>query len=171
MKVRISIFIALLALSCTAAFGQTVSLGFLDHDKQTQYCDFVQITVTNRVVTGPHFAGASQSCAGVAPNGVIAGLIAAIPSNSGLPVTGTVATFADNTYDNQQGYMGACQCSEYYVTKLRPSTAAEIQNNVFGWALYTNFGGTTTLTTFGFTTKQLSNNDQNSKHTFDFQFK
>ena len=45
---------ALLVLSCAAAFGQTtVKLGFLSHDQQTQYCDYVQLTVEkNSVVTG-----------------------------------------------------------------------------------------------------------------------
>lgn len=170
MKLTSLTILTLLMLAGSAAFGRTVKLGFLDHDKQTQYCDYEQITVTGSVVTGVHIAGNSNTCAGIAPNGVVAGLLAHIPANSGLPVTGTVATFADNTYDQQQGYMGACGCAEYYVSKLRPSTPAEIQNNVFGWALYTNFGGTASLTTFGFTTKELSNNNENSKHTFDFQF-
>jgi hypothetical protein len=163
--------IAVLVLSCTAAFGQTtVKLGFLSHDKQTQYCDYEQITITGSVVTGIHFAGNSNTCAGVQPNGFMAGLVATIPASSGLTVTGTVATFADNTYDQGQGYMGACGCAEYYASKLRPSTAVELQSGVFGWALYTNFGGTAALTNFGFTTKRLRNNNANSAHTFDFQF-
>jgi hypothetical protein len=99
----------------------------------------------------------------------MAGVVAIIPASSGLTVTGKVATFADNTYDNQQGYMGACQCSEYYVSILRPSTPTEIENNVYGWALYTNFGGTASLQNYGFTTKQLGNNGANSDNTFDLQ--
>src|SRR5579872_5745464 len=148
MKANLSILTVLL-LTCTAAFGQTVKLGFLDHDKQTQYCDFEQLTVQKTgVVTGTHFISApgSVTCFNEPGfNGVMAGLVTNFPANSGLPVTGTVATFADNTYDQQQGYMGACGCAEYYVSKLRPSTQTEIQDNVFGWTLYTNFGGTTTL--------------------------
>ena len=160
--------ITLLFLGCTAAFGQTtVKLGFLDHDKQTQYCDFEQLTVEKgNVVTGVHLIAQNGPCFG--NSGVMAGVVATIPAASGLTVTGTVATFADNTYDNQQGYMGACQCSEFYISKLRPSTATEKQAGVFGWALYTNFGGTAALLRFGFTTKQLGNNGENQANTFDF---
>lgn len=168
MKLTGSSIIAVLALSCTAAFGQTtVSLGFLDHDKQTQYCDFEKLTVEKgSVVTGVHLIAPGGSCAG--NSGVMAGVVANILSTSGLPVTGTVAAFADNTYDQQQGYMGACGCAEMYVSKLRPSTAAEKQAGVFGWALYVNYGGTAALLRFGFTTKQLGNNGENQAHTFDF---
>jgi hypothetical protein len=168
MKWTTSTILALLVLSCSVAFGQTNrKLGFLSHDQQTQYCDFEQLTVKGSVVTGVHFAGQSNTCAG--NNGVIAGVVANIPATSGLTVTGMVATFADNTYDQQQGYMGACGCAELYVSKLRASSAADLQAGRFGWALYTNFGGTAALTNFGFLTKQLSNNDANSAHTFDFQ--
>ncbi len=169
MKLAIATLMAVLVLSCSAAFAQTVSLGFLDHDKKTQYCDYVQITVEKPpVITGNHLIDQAPPC--FANTGVIAGVEANIPAKSGLAVTGAVATFADNTYDNQQGYMGACQCSEFYVTKLRPSTSTEIQSNIYGWALYTNFGGTATLQKFGFTTKQLGNNGDNSLDTFDYVF-
>ena len=168
LKTRSSLLVALLILSCTAAFGQTtVKLGFLDHDKKTQYCDFEQLTVEKgNVITGVHLIAPAGSCFG--NSGVMAGVVANIPATSGLTVTGTVATFADNTYDQQQGYMGACGCAEMYVSKLRPSTAAEKQAGVFGWALYTNFGGTAALQKFGFTTKQLGNNGENQANTFDF---
>lgn len=169
MKLTTSTIMAVVILSCTAGFGQTISLGFLDHDKKTQYCDYVQITVEKpAVITGNHLIDQTPPC--FATPGVIAGAKTTIPATSGLAVTGTVATFADNTYDNQQGYMGACQCSEFYITKLRPSTATEIQSNIYGWALYTNFGGTATLQQFGFTTKQLGNNGDNQRDTFDFVF-
>ncbi len=170
MKLTSSTLVAALLLSCTAAFAQTtVKLGFLSHDKTTQYCDYEELTITNLVVTGNHFVGNSGLCFGT--DGVIAGLAVNVPTTSGLTVTGTVATFADNTYDQQQGYMGACGCAEYYVTKLRPSTAAEKQAGVYGWALYTNFGGTAALQNFGFTTRQLGNNGANQSDTFDLQFK
>lgn len=167
---------ALLVLSCAAAFGQTtVKLGFLSHDQQTQYCDYVQLTVEkNSVVTGTHFIAASgtQTCFNEPGfNGTMAGTVTTIPATSGLTVTGTVATFADNTYEQQQGYMGACGCAEYYVSKLRPSTAQEIQDGVYGWALYTNFGGTAAIQNFGFTTKQLGNDNANEKKTFDLQLR
>ncbi|MGA2019952.1 MAG: hypothetical protein ABSH02_05125 [Candidatus Sulfotelmatobacter sp.] len=108
--------IALLVLSCTAAFAQTtVKLGFLSHDQQTQYCDYEQLTVEkNSVVTGTHFipASGSQTCFNEPGfNGTMAGIATNLPATSGLTVTATVATFADNTYDQQQGYMGACGCS------------------------------------------------------------
>jgi len=170
MKLTSSTIVAVLVLSCIAAFGQTVQLGFLSHDKQTQYCDYEQLTIEKgSVVTGTHFISASGSTTcfnepGL--NGTMAGLETSILASSGLPVTGTVATFADNTYDQQGGYMGACGCSEYYVSKLRPSTPAEIENNVYGWALYTNFGGTAALQNFGFTTKELGNNNENSEDSF-----
>ena len=167
MKLTTSTVIAVLVLSCTAAFGQTtIQLGFLDHDKKTQSCDFEKLTITNFVVSGVHSIPQVGSC--FATSGVMAGVVANIPATSHLTVTGTVATFADNTYDQQQGYMGACGCAEMYVSKLRPSTAAELQTGVFGWALYTNFGGTAALQKFGFTTKQLGNNGENQANTFDF---
>ena len=176
MKLTRSTLIAVLVLSCTAAFGQTVNLGFLDHDKQTQYCDYEQLKVEKGsvVVTGTHFSAVSGSTTCFSSpglSGTIAGLVTSFPAGSGLPVTGMVATFADDTYDRLGGYMGACGCSYYYVSKLRPSTPEEIQNNVYGWAVYDNFGGTASLLRFGFTTKQLGNNNENSADTFDPQFK
>jgi len=171
MKLASSIIIAVLAISCTAAFGQTnVSLGFLSHDKETQYCDYVQITITKSVVTGTHFISTpeSQTCFNEPGlNGTMAGLQTTFPASSGLTVTGNVGTWADNTFDQQGGYMGACGCSEYYVSKLRPSTNQELEDGVYGWALYTNFGGTAALQNFGFTTKQLGNNNENSADSFD----
>jgi hypothetical protein len=173
MKLASSTIIAVLVLSCAVAFGQTtVKLGFLDHDKQTQYCDFEQLTVEkgSPIVTGTHFQSASGSTTCFSSPGLdgqIAGLVANFPANSGLTVTGTVATFADDTEANEVGFMGRCGCSYYYVSKLRPSTPSEIQNNVFGWAVYENFGGTAGLVKFGFTTKQLGNNNENSADTFD----
>jgi len=137
MKLKGSICAAVLLLSC-AAFGQTVKLGFLDHDKKTQYCDYIQLTVEKTgVVTGTHYPTASGS------------------------------TFADDTLDELGGYMGACGCSYYYVTKLRPSTPEEIKNNVYGWVVYDNFGGTASVLTYGFTTKELGNDDQNALSTYD----
>ncbi len=168
MKLTSSMVIALLLLSCGAAFGQTThKLGFLSHDKQTQFCDFEQLTVTGSVVSGTHVVTSSDTCFG--NNGVMAGVVSTISATSGLPVTGTVATFADNTYDQQQGYQGACGCSEFYISKLRAATAAELQaGGPFTWALYTNFGGTAALLNFGFTTTQLGNNETSSANTFDF---
>lgn len=175
MKFPSSTIIAVLVLSCTFALGQTrqtkstVKLGFLSHDQQTQYCDFEKLTIEkSTVVTGVHLIPPGGQCAG--NNGVMAGVVANIPVTSGLTVTGTVATFADNTYDQQQGYMGACGCAENYVSILRPSTAAELKAGKFGWALYTNFGGTAALQNFGFTTKQLGNNGENQADTFDLKF-
>lgn len=166
MKMKISILIAVLILGCSAAFGQTtVKLGFLKHDKQTQYCDYVQLTVEKTlVVTGVHYTAGpgTSTCFNENYNGTMAGLEVTIPTTSSLPVTGTVATFADNTSDEQSGFQGVCGCSEYYLMRLRPSTAQEIQDGVYGWVLYTNFGGTAAIQDYGFTTKQLGNPDGNS---------
>lgn len=171
MKLTSSTITAVLVLSCTTAFGQkTVNLGFLSHNQQTQYCDYVQITVEkDLVVTGTHFTAQSDSTTcfyepGL--NGIMAGLETTFPASSGLIVTGTVATFADNTYDQQGGYAGACGCAFYYVSKLRPSTPQELQDGVYGWAMYTNFGGTAALQNFGFTTKELGNDNANPDKTF-----
>jgi len=175
MKLKSLIGIAVLLLSCAAALGQNVKLGFLDHDKQTQYCDYIQLAVEKGgVVTGTHFpaAAGSTSCFNEPGlNGTMAGLEAIFPANSGFLVTGTVATFADDTLDAIGGYIGACQCSYYYVVKLRPSTPAEIQNNIYGWAVYDNFGGTASLLSYGFTTKQLGNDNENTLSTYDEQLK
>jgi hypothetical protein len=172
MRLKSSTVIAVLVLSCATAFGQNVKLGFLDHDKQTQYCDYVQLTVEqgSALVTGTHFTAVSGSTTCYSSpglTGTITGLKTNFPASSGLPVTGTVATFADNTYDQQGGYMGACGCSYYYVTRLRASTQTEIQNDVYGWAVYDNFGGTASLLKYGFTTTQLGNNNENQDDTFD----
>jgi len=171
MKLKSSTIVAVLLLSCVAAFGQTVKLGFLDHDKQTQYCDYEQLTVEKgtAIITGTHFQAASGSTTCFSSPGLdgsIAGLETSFSASSGLLVTGTVATFADDTYANQVGFMGRCGCSYYYVSKLRPSTQEEMQNNVYGWAVYDTFGGTASLLAFGFTTKQLGNNNENSDDTF-----
>jgi hypothetical protein len=175
MKLKTVTVIPVLALSCAAAFGQTIKLGFLDHDKQTQYCDYEQLTVEKGgvLVTGTHFPAVSGSTTCFSEpglTGTITGLMTNFPASSGLLVTGTVATFADDTYDKLGGYMGACGCTYYYVTKLRASTTEEIQNNVYGWAAYYNFGGTASLLDFGFTTAQLGNNNENSEATYDPQF-
>jgi hypothetical protein len=173
MRSTSSRIIAVLLLSCTAAFAQTtVKLGFLDHDKQTQYCDYEQLTIEkgSSVVTGTHFQSVSDSTTCFSEpglNGQIAGLVANFPANPDVTVTGTVATFADDTEANEVGFMGRCGCSYYYVSKLRPSTPEEIENNVYGWALYTNFGGTASLVKFGFTTQKLGNNNENSDATFN----
>jgi hypothetical protein len=175
MKLKSSIVIAVLVVSCASAFGQTVQLGFLDHDKQTQYCDYEQLTVEKgtAVVTGTHFPAVSGSTTCFnepGDTGTITGLLATFPVSSDLLVTGTVATFADDTYDKLGGYMGACGCTYYYVSRLRASTAEEIQNDVYGWALYDNFGGTASLLRYGFTTAQLGNNNENSDATYDPEF-
>jgi hypothetical protein len=174
MRLTTLSIIAVLVLGCTAAFGQTtVKLGFLSHDKKTQYCDYVRLTVEKSgVVTGVHYISTADSTTcynepGL--NGTMAGLETTIPATSGLPVTGTVATFADNTNDQQQGYSGACGCSEYYISILAPSTAQEIQDGLYGWALYTNFGGTAAIQNFGFTTKELGNDNANAQLSFNQQ--
>jgi hypothetical protein len=171
MRLKTLSMLAVLLFSCAAAFGQTtVKLGFLSHDKKTQYCDYVRLTVEKTgVVTGVHYISTPQSTTcynepGL--NGTMAGLETTIPATSGLPVTGTVATFADNTNDQQQAYSGACGCAEYYVTNLTPSTAQEIQDGVYGWALYTNFGGIAAIQNFGFTTNKLGNDNANAALSF-----
>jgi hypothetical protein len=171
MRSTSSKIIVVLLLSCTAAFAQTtVKLGFLSHDQKTQYCDYVKLTVEkNLIVTGVHYISPPKSTTcfnepGL--NGTMAGVEANIPATSGLTVTGTVATFADNTNDQQGAYSGACGCSEYYVSILRPSTSQEIEDGVYGWALYTNFGGYAALQNFGFTTAELGNDDTTSELSF-----
>jgi len=166
--------LAVVVLSCSAALAQTtVKLGFLSHDQQTQYCDYVQITFEkSSIVTGTHFISTpnSQTCFNEPGlNGTMAGLAVNIPATSDITVTGSVATFADNTFDQQGGFSGACGCSEYYVSKLRPSTAQEIQDGVYGWALYTNFGGTAAVQNFGFTTKELGNDNANAQDSFNLE--
>jgi hypothetical protein len=172
MKSKTSIAVAVLVLSCTAAFGQTsVKLGFLDHDKQTQYCDYEQLTVEKggMVVTGTHYptVSGSTTCFTNGVTGTITGLVANFPASSGMLVTGKVATFADDTEDALGGFQGACGCTYYYVSRLRASTPEEIQNDVYGYAVYDNFGGTASLLDFGFTTEQLGNNNENAEATYD----
>jgi len=175
MKLKSSTVIAVLVLSGAAAFGQTVKLGFLDHDKQTQYCDYEELKVEKGtvVVTGTHFPAVSGSTTCYSEpglTGTITGLETTFPASSGLLVTGTVATFADDTWDQLGGYSGACGCTYYYVSKLRASTSEEIENNVYGWAAYDNFGGTASLLAYGFTTTELGNNNENAEATYDPEF-
>jgi hypothetical protein len=143
VKLRSLIVTVVPLLSCTAVFAQNVQLGFLDHDKQTQYCDYEQLKVekNNVVVTGTHYPSASGSSTCYSSpglTGTVTGLMTNFPASSGLLVSGKVATFADDTYDRLGGYMGACGCTYYYVSLLRASTQEEIQNNVYGWAEYYN---------------------------------
>jgi len=171
MKLKCSTSVAVLLLSCVAAFGQTVKLGFLDHDQQTQYCDYEQLTVEKGglIVTGTHYPTVfgSTTCFTNGVTGTITGLVATFTASSGVLVTGKVATFADDTLDELGGFQGACGCTYYYVSKLRASTPEEIQNGVYGYAVYDNFGGTASLLDFGFTTEQLGNNNENSEATYD----
>jgi hypothetical protein len=171
MKLKSLSILAVLALGCTAAFGQTtVKLGFLSHDQKTQYCDYEKLAIEKTtLVTGVHFVSTpgSTTCSEAAGDisGALIGVISDIPANSGLPVTGTVVTFADDTLAVQA--VGGCGCAEYYVSILRPSTKEELENGVFGWVLYVNGLGTPALGNFGFTTKELGNDNANSLHTFD----
>jgi hypothetical protein len=157
--------IFLLFLGCSAAFGQTYSLGFLSYDQKTQYCDYEVVTVTTPFATGVHhlddcFVGIEDNITKAVMVGV---MTAKIPASSGSPVTGSAVTLADNSIE-AGNFSGPCGCVVLYITKLQAATAEQIQAGTpYGWEIYYSYEpGLEFLGAYGFLTKELGGPNPNA---------
>ena len=131
MKLKSLAVITLLVLGCSAAFGQSFSLGFLGWNG-TQYCDYEVVNVSAPYAAGTH--NLTFVC-GLPVDAVMVGFQAAIPSKSGALITGYVLEMADNTFDaSYQAYTG---CQIDWVTK----TKASVYLYHYGWAFYYSCSG------------------------------
>ncbi len=144
LKLKSLAVITLIVLGCSAAFGQTFSLGFRGH-AGTQYCDYEVVKVSAPYAAGTH--NLTTDC-GLPADGVMVGFKAYIPVSSGAPVTGTVLEMSDNFIDaSYQAYTG---CQFDWVTKTKASTLR------YGWAVYYSCsGGTEVLFNYGYLTTKL----------------
>jgi hypothetical protein len=152
MKVKVLFIIALFALGCTAAFGQSYALGFLSNDQSKQYCDYETFAVAKPYAAGTHVLTVGCSEAYDAP---MIGFMGTIPATSGAPVTGAVVLLADGVIDAQyQTYSGL---QAIWVTKTKASTKAQLAKGIFGWSFYYDLGGNGTdyLGNYGFLTTHL----------------
>ena len=146
MKLKSLAVITLLVLGCSAAFGQSFSLGFLGFNG-TQYCDYEVINVSAPYAAGTHNL---TSVCGLAMDGVMVGLKAYIPLTSGATVVGNVIELADNTFDAEYQAFTGCQID--WVTK---TTASRLLFH-YGWAFYYGCtGGGDYLGNYGYLTTQL----------------
>ena len=146
MKLKSLAVISLLVLGCSAAFGQSFSLGFLGVNG-IQYCDYEVVNVSAPYAGGTH--NLTTVC-GLPVDGVMVGFNAYIPLTSGATVVGNVVEMADNTFDaSYQSYTG---CQIDWVTKTKPSRLLYH----YGWAIYYScFGGTDYLLNYGYLTTAL----------------
>ena len=146
MKLKSLAVITLLVLGCSAAFGQSFSLGFLGWNG-TQYCDYEVVNVSAPYAGGTHNL---TSVCGLPFDAVQVGFTAYIPLSSGAAVVGNVVEMADNAFDAEyQAYTG---CQLDWVTKTKPSRLLFH----YGWALYLSCsGGTDYLGNYGYLTTML----------------
>jgi hypothetical protein len=146
LKLKSLAVITLLVLGCSAAFGQSFSLGFLGFNG-VQYCDYESINLSAPYAAGTH--NLTTVC-GLPVDAVMVGFQATIPSKSGALITGNVLELADNTFDAAyQAYTG---CQIDWVTKTKPSVFLFH----YGWAIYfTCGGGSDYLLNWGYLTTQL----------------
>jgi hypothetical protein len=146
LKLKSLAVITLLVLGCSAAFGQSFTLGFLGYDPVIQYCDYEVVNVAKPFAAGTH--NLTTAC-GLSTDGVQVGFTGALPAGSG-PVTGAVIQMADNTFDAQyQSYSG---CQIEWVTKSKPS----VKLFQYGWSFYLSCsGGTDYLGNFGYLTANI----------------
>jgi hypothetical protein len=146
LKLKSLAVITLLVLGCSAAFGQSFSLGFLGVNG-VQYCDYEVINVSAPYAGGTH--NLTTVC-GLAADGVMVGFNQYIAPSSGAIVVGNVINLADNTFDAEyQSYTG---CQIDWITKNKPSRLLYH----YGWAIYYScFGGTDYLLNYGYLTTAL----------------
>ena len=146
MKLKSLAVITLLVLGCSAAFGQSFSLGFLGYNG-VQYCDYEVVNVSSPYAGGTHNL---TSVCGLKADGVMVGFTGYIGFKTGATVVGNVVEMADNTFDaSYQSYSG---CQIDWITKTKPSTLLFH----YGWAIYYSCsGGTDYLLNWGYLTTQL----------------
>jgi len=159
LKLKSLALITLLVLGCSAAFGQSFSLGFLGFNG-TQYCDYEVVNVSAPYAAGTH--NLTTVC-GLPVDAVQVGFKAYIPLVSGATVRGNVVEMADNTFDAAyQAYTG---CQIDWVTKMAPSRLLF----VYGWAFYFSCsGGTDYLGNYGYLTTMLGAKQQAGAKTPSF---
>jgi hypothetical protein len=146
LKLKSLAVITLLVLGCSAAFGQSFSLGFLGYNG-VQYCDYEVVNVSAPYAGGTH--NLTTVC-GLPVDGVMVGFNQYIQPISGAAVVGNVVNMADNTFDAEyQSYTG---CQIDWITKNKPSRLLFH----YGWAIYYSCsGGTDYLLNWGYLTTQL----------------
>jgi len=146
LKLKSLAVISLLVLGCSAAFGQSFSLGFLGGNG-IQYCDYEVVNVSAPFAGGTH--NLTTVC-GLPVDGVMVGFNQYIAPISGAVVVGNVVNMADNTFDaSYQAYTG---CQIDWITKNKPSRLLFH----YGWAIYYScFGGTDYLLNYGYLTTML----------------
>jgi hypothetical protein len=146
LKLKSMAVITLLVLGCSAAFGQSFSLGFLGYNG-VQYCDYEVVNVSAPYAGGTHNL---TSVCGAPVDGVMVGFTSYIGFNTGAAVLGNVVEMADNTFDaSYQAYTG---CQIDWVTKSKPSRLLFH----YGWAIYYSCsGGSDYLLNYGYLTTQL----------------
>ena len=148
MKLKSLAVITLLVLGCSAAFGQSFSLGFLSYTGGLQFCDYEVVTVAAPYAVGTH--NLTTGC-GFPIDGVMVGFKNNISRLTGIPVTGAIIELADNTFDAE--YLAFTGCQIDWITK---TTAMAPINPKFGWEfLFTCGGGGEYLGNFGFLTTHL----------------
>ena len=159
MKLKSLAVITLLVLGCSAAFGQSFSLGFLGYNG-VQYCDYEVVNVTAPYAGGTHNL---TSVCGFPVDGVMVGFTGYIGFKTGAQVVGNVVEMADNTFDaTYQSYSG---CQIDWITKTKPSTLLFH----YGWAIYYSCsGGTDYLLNYGYLTTQLGAKVQGGAKTPSF---
>jgi hypothetical protein len=156
LKLKSLAIITLLVLGCSAAFGQSFSLGFLSYTGGIQYCDYEVINASDPYAAGTHDL---KDVCGFPLNGVMVGFKTIIPFSTGAPVTGGVYALADSTFDAQ--YLGVSGCQIDWVTKTVASKV-NLKFPHYGWSFYfTCGGGGDYLGNWGFLTTQLGAPNQN----------
>ena len=151
MKIKTLLVVALFVLGCTAAFGQTFSLGFESYDQSIQYCDYETITEFAPFAAGTHVL--TTGC-GYPYDGAMVGLKASVPLATALPVTGGGLALADNVIDASSLTFTGLEVM--WFTKTHASTKNQINNGKFGWQFFLTFGGGSDyLGNFGFLTTHL----------------
>lgn len=152
------LIIALFALGCTAAYGQSFSLGYLSSDGVTQYCDYETVSVAKPFAAGTHVL--TVGCQ-LPYDAAQVGFTSSIPVSTGQPVTGAVVALADQVFDAEFGFFSGLQA--VWVTKTKASTKAQINKGVFGWSFYYDGAGNGSdyLGNWGFLTKQLGPTQKN----------
>jgi hypothetical protein len=159
LKLKSLAVITLLVLGCSAAFGQSFSLGFLGFNG-TQYCDYEVVNVSAPYAVGVHNL---TSVCGLKVDAVMVGLQASIPGKSGAIITGNVLEMADNDFDASYQTFTGCQID--WVTKTKASTLLFH----YGWAFYyTCSGSSDYLGNYGYLTTMLGAKQQVGPKTTSF---
>jgi hypothetical protein len=159
LKLKSLAIITLLVLGCSAAFGQSFSLGFLGYNG-VQYCDYEVVNVSAPYAVGVH--NLTTVCL-YPVDAVMVGFTAYIPLATSAPVKGNVVEMADNDFDaSYQSYSG---CQIDWVTKTKASKVLY----KYGWAFYyTCSGSGDYLGNYGYLTTMLGAKQQVGPKTTSF---